>query len=442
MRRRLLLGWRVLADIPICLVLVGLCAYAVLAGADFGAGFWMLFPARGRVGPKAIADHARHAMGPVWEANHVWLIFVLVVAWTAYPRAFGSITSTLAVPLFIGALGIVLRGTAYAVRGQGEGTRLERPIERLFALSSILAPFALGTVIGAIAAGRVPVGNARGHEITSWFYPMPLVTGVLTVATSSYLAAVYLAADARRLGERPLELEFRRRALGAGLVTGGLAVVGLLVTRAEAPYLWHGLSSGGGLAAVCVSAVAGMATIALVWRSRFGPARASAALAVVALVVGFALAQEPRFLPGLTIHQAAAGHSTLVAIVIAVAIGAVVLIPSLVFLFGLFLRGRFDPGAELPAEALAPSVAREGSRLWRVIRAPLSVSSLLAGVGLMVFADAGWAHAVGILCLVAFALSAFAAATNASTLIETQDAGRGALRGGRGDPRPEGPAPP
>jgi cytochrome d ubiquinol oxidase subunit II len=432
----------VLADIPICLVLVGLCAYAVLAGADFGAGFWMLFPAPGRVGPKAIADHARHAMGPVWEANHVWLIFVLVVTWTAYPRAFGSITSTLAVPLFVAVLGIVLRGTAYAVRGQGEGTRLERPIERVFALSSILAPFALGTVIGAIAAGRVPVGNARGHEITSWFYPMPLVTGVLTVATSAYLAAVYLAADARRLGEPALELEFRRRALGAGAATGGLAVAGLLVTRAEAPYLWHGLTSGGGLAAVCVSAAGGLATIALVWRSRFGPARASAALAVVALVVGFALAQEPRFLPGLTIHQAAAGHSTLVAIVIAVAIGALVLIPSLVFLFGLFLRGRFDPGAELPAETLAPKVVSESGRLWRVVRTPLIVASLVAGVGLMVFADPGWTHAVGIVCLVAFALSAFVGATNASTLIEAQGAGRGALGGERRDPRPDGPPPP
>jgi cytochrome d ubiquinol oxidase subunit II len=159
-------------------------------------------------------------------------------------------------------------------------------------------------------------------------------------------------------------------------------------------------------------------------------------------VVGFALAQEPRFLPGLTIHQAAAGHSTLVAIVIAVAIGALVLIPSLVFLFGLFLRGRFDPGAELPAETLAPKVVSESGRLWRVVRTPLIVASLVAGVGLMVFADPGWTHAVGIVCLVAFALSAFVGATNASTLIEAQGAGRGALGGERRDPRPDGPPPP
>jgi cytochrome d ubiquinol oxidase subunit II len=406
----------VLADIPICLILVGLCAYAVLAGADFGAGLWMLIPAFGRAGPKTIADYARHAMGPVWEANHVWLVFVLVVSWTAYPTAFGSITSTLAIPLFVAALGIILRGTAYAVRGQGEGTRWERPIERVFALSSILTPFALGTVIGAIAAGRVPVGNARGHEITSWLYPMPIVIGLLTVATCAYLAAVYLAADARRLGEAELEQEFRMRALAAGLVAGALAVAGLVVVRVEARPLWDGLTSGAGLAMVCVSGVAGIATLALVWRSRFGPARVSAAAAVAAIIAGWALAQEPVFLPGLTIQQAAAGHSTLVAILVAVAAGAVVLVPSLVFLFGLFLRGRFDPGGELPGAALAARVPPGAGRVLRAGRAPLSAVCLVAGVGLMVFTDAGWTHAIGIACLVAFALSAFAAAADTSTL--------------------------
>jgi cytochrome d ubiquinol oxidase subunit II len=401
-----------LADLPICLVLVGLCAYAVLAGADFGAGFWTLFPARGRVGDKAIADHARHAMGPVWEANHVWLIFVLVVSWTAYPRAFGSITSTLPVPLFIGAIGIVLRGTAYALRGWSEGTRFEHPLEHAFAASSILTPFALGTVIGAIAAGRVPVGNARGDEITSWLYPMPILIGVLTVATSAYLAAVYLAADARRLGERELEREFRHRALGAGVVAGAVAVAGLLVVRAEARPLWHGLTHGGALAAVCVSGVAGAATLGFVWRSRFGLARFSAALAVAAVIAGWALAQEPRLLPGLTIHQAAAGHSTLVAIVVATAIGALVLIPSLVLLFGLLLKGRFDPGAEAPRAPFAESTTRVRRRPWAAARAPLSLVSLIAGVVLMVLTDAGWEHAIGITCLLVFAVATFLAATD------------------------------
>ena len=138
-------------------------------------------------------------MGPVWEANHVWLIFVLVVCWTAYPVAFGSIASTLAVPLFIAAIGIILRGTAYALRsGTARELASARPIDGVFAISSILTPFALGTVVGAIASGRVPVGNAAGDLVTSWLNPTSLVSATLAVAGVAYIAAVYLAADAAR----------------------------------------------------------------------------------------------------------------------------------------------------------------------------------------------------------------------------------------------------
>jgi Cytochrome bd terminal oxidase subunit II len=147
-----------MADIPIVFILAGIAAYTVLAGADFGAGLWTLLAGPGRAGRAVTRDHARHTMGPVWEANHVWLIFVLVVCWTAYPVAFGSITSTLAVPLFVAAVGIILRGASYALRGQLDRTRGQRPIENLFALSSILTPFALGTVVGGTSsrAGSTP----------------------------------------------------------------------------------------------------------------------------------------------------------------------------------------------------------------------------------------------------------------------------------------------
>src|ERR1700760_1301638 len=131
-----------------------MAAYTVLAGADFGAGLWTLL-AFGPDGHR-VRDQARHAMGPVWEANHVWLIFVLVVCWTSYPVAFASIVSTLAAPLLITAIGIIFRGAAYPRRGRGGQGEL------LFALSSLLTPFALGTVVGAVATGRVPVGNASG----------------------------------------------------------------------------------------------------------------------------------------------------------------------------------------------------------------------------------------------------------------------------------------
>jgi cytochrome d ubiquinol oxidase subunit II len=302
-----------LADIPILLILVGLAAYTVLAGADFGAGFWILFSGTGRTSPAATRDHARHAMGPVWEANHVWLIFVLVVCWTAYPVAFESIMSTLSIPVFVAAIGIMLRGASYALRGQLDTAPQRRLIESIFALSSVLTPFALGTVVGAIASGRVPVGNARGDLVASWLNPTSMLIGAPAVATSSYLAAVYLAADARRLVDRTLELDFRARALWAAIVAGALALAGLVVVSYDARPLFDGLTTGGGLAMVCVSGAAGLVTLVLVWTSRFGLARASAALAVAAILAGWAVAQQPRFLAGLTIAQAAAGPSTLIA---------------------------------------------------------------------------------------------------------------------------------
>jgi len=394
-----------LAYVPIVFILVGLAAYTVLAGADFGAGFWTLFPGGGRTGRAATRAYVRHSMGPVWEANHVWLIFVLVVCWTAYPVAFASITSTLAVPLFIAAVGIILRGTAYALRGQLEGARGQRSVESVFALSSVLTPFALGAVAGAIASGRVPVGNAAGDLVTSWLNPTSVTIGILAVATSSYLAAVYLAADARRQRERGLERDFRLRALWSGVVAGALAIAGLLVVRLDARPLWDGLTSGAGLVMVGISAVAGLVTLMLVWRNRFGLARASAALAVAAIVAGWALAQRPNFLPGLTVSQAAAGRSTLIAVVITVVAGAVVLVPSLMLLFGLFLRGRLDGGGYDGLPALEGR-GSAGGRRPRLVGA-FALACLLVGASLTVLVDAGWALAVGISCLFACAVSAF-----------------------------------
>jgi cytochrome d ubiquinol oxidase subunit II len=415
----------VLAEIPAVFLLVGLTAYTVLAGADFGAGLWTLFSGGGRAGHAATRDHARHAMGPVWEANHVWLIFVLVICWTAYPVAFASITSTLAAPLFIAAVGIILRGAAYALRGTLEAAPGRRAVENVFALSSVLTPFALGTVTGGIASGRVPVGNAEGDLLAAWLNPTSALTGTLAVATSGYLAAVYLAGDARRLGERDLERDFRRRALGAGAVTGALALAGLLVVRVDARPIWDGLTGGGGLAMVGVSALAGVMTLVLVWRGRFEPARASAALAVAAIVAGWAIAQRPRLLPGLTVSEAAADRPTLIAVVIAVAIGAVVLVPSLIVLFRLFLSGRLFIGGE-PAAPDPDLPGATGRRRPRLAGA-FALGSLVAGVGLTVLTDSGWPLALGIACLYAAAVSAFVLA--AAPQEEEAERSPGAPRG-------------
>jgi cytochrome d ubiquinol oxidase subunit II len=414
-----------MAYIPVAFILAGMTAYTVLAGADFGAGLWTLLA----VGPggQRIRDEARHAMGPVWEANHVWLIFVLVVGWTAYPVAFGSISSTLAAPLLIAAIGIIFRGAAYALRGQGAS----RPAENLLAVSSVLTPFALGTAVGAIALGRVPVGNAAGNPLTSWLNPASVLIGALAVVFSGYLAAVYLAADSIRSSERSVATPFRRRALAAGLTSGALALAGLLVMRNSGLNLTHGAA----LAAVCVSAVGGLLTLVLCWRSRFGLARLTAALSVAAVVVGWAAAQTPRLLPGLTVTQAAAGRSTLVALIIAVCCGAVILIPSLVLLFTLFLRGQLDTPehdapAETAAEPAAPS-AVPGTQLRNQLRSgvpnrtvdatvekrgmgrgkiAVAIVGLVAGTGLLVFSDSAWAHVLGVAALILCAVGVFALA--------------------------------
>jgi cytochrome bd ubiquinol oxidase subunit II len=399
----------VLADVPMVFILAGITAYAVLAGADFGAGIWTLWPGQ-------IREHARHAMGPVWEANHVWLIFILVVAWTCYPVAYGAVVSTLSVPLFIAAIGIIFRGAAYALRGQlDSGSRLARLTENLFALSSVLTPFALGTVIGAIATGRVPIGNAAGNLVTSWLNPVSIMTGVLAVAFSGYLAAVYLAADARRLSERAVVPPFRTRALLSGVVAGALALGGLAVVHSSAHRLWHGLTSGAGLALVCVCALAGIVTMALVWRSLFGLARASAALAVAAVIAGWVQAQRPYLLPGLTIGAAAAGRATLVATIVSVGAGAMVLIPSLILLYTLFLRGKLDvqpePAAPVGTSAAASSVpvgsGPQPLPLARRPRAAFATVTLITGAILMVFGGPAWTQVLGAVCLIACAVTVF-----------------------------------
>jgi cytochrome bd ubiquinol oxidase subunit II len=409
-----------LADVPMVFILVGIAAYTVLSGADFGAGLWTLAPGGGQAGAAATRDHTRHAIGPVWEANHVWLIFVLTVAWTCYPGAFGSIVSTLAIPLLIVAIGIIFRGTAYALRSQfsrdeEHGVRL---VEYLFALSSVLTPFALATVIGAIATGRVPVGNARGDLVTSWLNPVSVLAGVLAVAFSGYLAAVYLAADAQRLTERTLVHDFRIRALASGVVAGALALAGLLVIRVSARPLWDGLTSGLGLVLVLVSALAGVVTMVLVFVGRFGPARASAALAVAAVIAGWAAAQSPQLLPGLTVAEAAAGRSTLIATIVGVAVGAVVLVPSLAVLYSLVLRGRLDTAVVSDPEAAGSgevprAAGRQSPRVS--LAAGFAVVTLVAGIGLLVFAEPAWANGLGAVALIACAVTVFALASRPTT---------------------------
>ncbi len=394
-----------MAEIPAILILVGLAAYTVLGGADFGAGLWEL-TARGKSG-EALRDHTHRSMAPVWEANHVWLIFVLVMAWTCYPEAFASIASTLTIPLFVAAVGIILRGASYALRAGSSTPREEGAISLLFALSSILTPFALGLVVGGIASGRVPIGNAQGDELTSWWNATSLLIGTLAVATAAYIAAVYLAADARRVGNDDIAEAFRLRALAAGVAAGLLAIAGPFVLSSDAPDVYDGLTSGAGLVALVVSAAAGVVALALVLGRRYGLARVAAATAVAAIVAGWGLAQAPYILPGLTVDEAAAGDAAITAVLIGFAAGALILIPSLAYLFRLVLSGRFDPAAPRPGPSRAFDPDATGPDTHSSSRATLIAGGVTAAGAAITFISDSPLRGVGVALMLGGAVACF-----------------------------------
>ena len=222
----------VIADTLAAVLVVVTIAYAALAGADFGGGIWDLLAGSAERGaaPRRRIDQS---IAPVWESNHVWLIIALVLLWTGFPAAFADIFTTLFVPLSVAALGIVLRGSGFAFRARLRSLRWQAVSGGVFALSSLLTPFFLGTAIGAIVSGRVR--GAQGDPVTSWVNPTSLLTGALFVVFSAYLAAVYLAVDSERGGDRGLRAYFTRRALVAGGCSGVLAGITLAVLRTSAP---------------------------------------------------------------------------------------------------------------------------------------------------------------------------------------------------------------
>src|SRR6201995_3527065 len=217
----------------------GAAFYAIFGGADFGGGFWDLFAGDAHKGERPRMAIQR-SLTPVWEANHVWLIFILVVLWTAFPSVFSAIFTTLYVPLVLAVLGIVLRGSGFAFRSSVEGLQARRAAGATFALSSVITPFFMGTVVGAIAVGTVPA-QGNGDAFSSWLAPPPLFIGAMFVATSTYLAAVFLVGDSRRAEDREMEVYFEKRALAAGAVAGVFAVVGLIALHSEGHYVYDRL---------------------------------------------------------------------------------------------------------------------------------------------------------------------------------------------------------
>jgi cytochrome bd ubiquinol oxidase subunit II len=323
-----------LDDAVAVVLFFGITAYALLAGADFGAGFWDLTAGGAQRGerPRAQIDHS---IGPVWEANHVWLIFVLVVLWTAFSEAFASITLTLFVPLTFAALGIVLRGSSFAFRKAVFRTRDQRNFGAAFALSSVLVPFCMGAVAGAIASGRVPAGGKAGDPWSSWINATSIVGGVLAVTVCAYLSAVYLTWDAKRMNDPDMHTYFRRRGMGAGVAAGIVAFIGIFVFHADATYLYHGLTSRA-LPLVIISGICGSGSLILLVRDADHGARILSAGAVASVVIAWGVAQWPYLLPtSLKVSQAAAPDATLEMVLIVFAIAAVIILPSLALLYTL-----------------------------------------------------------------------------------------------------------
>ena len=331
-----------LPDLVLAVLIIAMAAYAVLGGADFGAGFWDLTAGGAERGAR-VRGLVKRSMGPVWEANHVWLIVILVILWTCFPRAFGPLMETLYVPLFLAAVGIIFRGAAFALRGEAATIAEARALGATFALSSLLVPFFFGCAVGAIASGQVPLGGDPSIPISSWTGATSILAGLMAIASGAYISAVFLAGDAVRADLPDLAEAFRRRALGAAVVAGAFAIGGLAVVSSDAPDLYEGLTSGLGLVMVIVSAVIGIGTLALIWTRRYEVARYTSGAAVGAVLVGLVLAMRPDFLPGeLTFDAAAAGDATLLATLIALVLALAVIVPSLFWLFRLTLAGRLS----------------------------------------------------------------------------------------------------
>ncbi len=314
----------------------GVTLYVLLGGADFGGGLWDLLAS----GPSRERQRAliSDSIGPVWEANHVWLIFVITALFAAFPSAFAVLMQALYLPFSLVLAGIVLRGSAFAFRSHGDrDSRWQRVWTRVFGIASLVTPVVLGMAGAALSTGDIRVrGGVIEASTSAWLGPLAWVSGALTLAMCAYLAAAYLTVEAEERGDAELSELFRVRAVVAGIVAGVLAGVGLLVVRADAPLLWRGMTSDA-WPLVALSGLGGVAAIALTARRKARAARLAAVLAVGAVVAGWGIAQWPYLIvPDVTAADAAAPLAALRSITIGYLIGGALLAPSLYALFRLF----------------------------------------------------------------------------------------------------------
>ncbi|HTS87672.1 MAG TPA: cytochrome d ubiquinol oxidase subunit II [Gemmatimonadales bacterium] len=333
-----------IADILAGAMMTALTAYALLAGADFGGGVWDLLARGDRQARQR--ELIAHAIGPVWEANHVWLILVIVLLFTCFPPVFGRLAIALHVPLTLILIGIVLRGSAFTFRSYGgDDEPAQRRWGRVFASASLVTPLLLGVGLGTVAAGRIrpPTGQSFVADyIAPWLSPFTVSVGVLALILFAFLAAVYLTVEAT---EPDLQEDFRVRALAAGLVTFVSAMTTLVLAHDEAPLVWNGLvATPKALAVHLLTGCAAVLALWALWRRRYRLARGAAIVQVTLILWGWGLAQYPYLLPpSTTIHESAAPLFTLQLVLGALVVGAVLLFPSLAYLLRVFKGSRGQP---------------------------------------------------------------------------------------------------
>ncbi len=331
---------------PVPTIVVGvalfasMAAYALFAGADFGGGIWDLLAGgseRGRRAREAIDA----SVTPVWEGNQTWIVLGLVLLWTGFPDAFAAVTVALFIPLALSVLGLVLRGVGFAFRHEVAHPGSKRLTGVLFAASSVLAPFFLGTAVGAVTTGEV-TPNPPGNVVSAWTSPVALITGALFVATCAYIGGVYLVGDCHRRGAEDLAHYFGRRTAGAGVVTGVLAGVNLWLLHGEAPYVF-GRLTGIALPLVIVSVVAGAVTFGLIVLRRQWLLRITAGLAVSAVVAAWGLAQYPYLLPTtLPLGAGSSPSSTIYTEIAVIGMAVLFVVPAFVYLYWLQQHGRLE----------------------------------------------------------------------------------------------------
>lgn len=326
-----------MAELTAGIVLVAMIVYIATGGADFGGGVLELL-ARG---PRA-EDHKRalrEAIAPIWEANHVWLIVVVVLLFVCFPVAFSAIMTALHVPLVLMLIGIVLRGAAFAFQSYAAGDRaVEVSSSRVFTAASAITPLMLGVVAGAVASGAIRVDPATGNVTTDfvseWVAPFPFAVGLLTLALCVYLAAVYMTVET----DGALRDDFRARALGAGVAVGALALPAALLAWYRAPAIGEPLlASAWAPPFHAVTGAVALAALWALWTRRFRLARLLAPAQAALILIGWGLAQYPYLIePDLSIADAAAGDTVLASTLIILAAGSVLLVPSFIYLYRVF----------------------------------------------------------------------------------------------------------